>query len=65
MAKKNWDWRRPWTEPTTEVLYTKQDLTPEQQDQARKNIGAAAVGEGGGGGLTAEIVDGVFYLRQS
>lgn len=31
------------------VLYTKQTLTPEQQEQARENIGAAALGEGGGG----------------
>lgn len=30
------------------VLYTEQSLTPEQQAQARENIGAAAVGEAGG-----------------
>lgn len=30
------------------VLYTEQNLTDKQKEQARKNIGAAAVGEGGG-----------------
>ena len=37
------------------VLFTKQTLTDEQKAQARENIGAAAVGEGGSGG-------GVFYV---
>ena len=40
MGKSNGHWRRPWTLPTTEVLYTEQDLTPEEKAQARTNIGA-------------------------
>ena len=35
----------------TTIRHTKQNLTPEQQAQARANIGAAAVGEGGGGSI--------------
>lgn len=35
------------------ILYTPQTLTPEQQAQARTNIGAAAPGEGGGGSVDA------------
>lgn len=36
------------------VLFVPQDLTPEQQAQARKNIGAAAVGEGGGSAVETD-----------
>lgn len=62
MDSKNRTWRRPWTLPTTEVLYTKQTLTPEEQAQARANIGAAAVSESGGGGSPAEAV---LYVEQN
>lgn len=44
------------------VLYTAQNLTPEQQAQARKNIGAAAVGESGGS-LSAEIIDNILVVN--
>lgn len=44
------------------VLFVPQDLTPEQQAQARKNIGAAAVGEGGGS-LSAEIIDNILVVN--
>lgn len=44
------------------VLFVPQDLTPEQQAQARKNIGAAAVG-GGGGSLSAEIIDNILVIN--
>ena len=34
----------------------KQELTPEQQERARRNIGAAAAGEGVGGGASEEAI---------
>lgn len=50
MDPRKVSWMRPWTVPNTTVLYTEQELTEEQQAQARKNIG---VGEGGGGGVSS------------
>lgn len=44
------------------VRHDEQDLTEEQKAQARANIGAAAVGEGGGGG-TADGA--VLYTKQN
>ena len=43
------------------VLYTEQSLTDEQKAQARENIGAAAIGEGGGGESSGNAV---LYTEQ-
>ncbi len=37
------------------VRYSAQEVTDAQKEQARTNIGAAAVGEGGGGGLVVTV----------
>ena len=39
-----------------------QGLSDEEMAQARENAGAAAMGEGGGGTLSAEVIDNVLVV---
>lgn len=47
------DYFNPGIVAENAVLYVPQELTKEQQEQARRNIGAAAEGTGGSGTVTA------------
>lgn len=47
------------------IRHTKQTLTPEQQAQARENIGAAAIGEGGGSPSVCEAKGEVITVANS